>query len=524
MAYSDLNHNQTISFNNLQSAVSQGVFTAKTTIPSGTKQITKSQANTYININTALPSFASKASNQLVTKQDLSGVTSTYDYLMYGVATSYAYKSIDGGATWSILSGSLNFDLDWAAIAGNNTGTYIALICNNQDNQVYISNNGGSSFSTITISSTFTGFSPRGVAMSNSGQYICVSGITAQKAFTFISSNYGASFSLGYEDTTTYNMYSQSGKVSVSGDGQYITAIFSYDVDPGGINSRRPWSFRAYSSNYGSSWTKSGGSEFTKFMDIALDDTGQNQIITADWEKPGFLGTEGIKAFVTNNYGSNWNERYSNTTQWISTGGRRHRNFHTACVSSNGQVMIGVNNNYYEAGQDPEALPPKVITNFNYGQSSFASTEGYYNNMGAALGNITTIGITNGYVGMMIKNLGQFNYSVNGGLSFTPKSSAIYQWTHIYRKAFLINSGGGQTYYTWNLSTPQTSGCLGYGYYPITVYSNSSSFLSGATFYTNPELTNEFDGFGYWYMDSTFENGCTIQIGPAGETFGQSCC
>jgi len=542
MAYSDLNQNQTISLNNLQSGVAQGVFTAKTTIPSGTKQVTKNEANTYINVNTSLPTFVAKSSNQLVTKQDLSGITSTYPYLMYGVASYKGYKSIDGGATWSELTGLTSYDLDWTGIAGDSTGTYIAAICKTQNNQIYISNDGGNTFTATTISTILIGFYPRGVAMSNNGQYISVAGVTIPNptansdinARIAVSDNYGVSFGAGsYTDGAGYDMYYHAGKVSVSGNGQYMTAIFSYSIDPGFPNTTRPWSFRVYSSNYGSTWTKSGGSEFTEFRDIALDDTGQNQIITADWERPGLLGTQGIKAFVTNNYGSTWTERYSNTTQWIRTGGRRHRNFHTASVSGNGQIMIGVNNNYYEAGIDPEALPPKVITNFNYGQSNFASTEGYYNNMGAPLGNITTTGVTNGYVGMMIKDLGQFNYSVNGGTSFTPKSSLAYSWVQIYRKAFLYTGGnggggngggGGQTYYTWYLSQPQNSGCLGYGYYPIVVYSNNPSFLSGATFYTDSSLTNEFDGFGYWYMDSTFENGCTIQIGPAGETFGQTCC
>ena len=69
--WSGLASNQTVSLNNLQNAVNTGVFTAKTTIPAGTKQITKTEANTYVNINTSVSSYASKASNQLVAKQDL---------------------------------------------------------------------------------------------------------------------------------------------------------------------------------------------------------------------------------------------------------------------------------------------------------------------------------------------------------------------------------------------------------------------------------------------------------------------
>lgn len=531
MAYSDLNQNQTVSFNNLQSGVTQGVFTAKTTIPNSTKQVTKAEANTYVNLNTNLPSFVAKASNQLITKQDLSGIVTVTPYLMYGIAGTSGYKSTDGGATWTILSGLPS--LNWTGIAGDSTGTYIALICLTQNNQIYISNNGGTTFNAVTLSYILIGFYATGVSMSKNGQYVCVSGCSTsssdavglnRNARIATSNDYGASFGAGsYTDGTGVNLYNVSGKVSVSGNGQYMTAVFAYRVDPGGVNVPRPWSFRVYSSNYGVSWTKSGGSQYAAFLDIALDNTGQNQLITSDWVEPGTFGTRGIKAFVSNNYGASWTQKYSNTTAYY-LGGAQNSGFISATISDDGQTMVGATNAIVNfEGTDSNSTPARIIASSNYG-NTFSSTDGYTGCVGIAGGDVTTIGITNNFISMPLKNIGQYNYSVNGGVTFTPNSTASIQWTQIYRKAFLINSGGGQTYYTWNLSTPQTSGCLGYGYYPITVYSNSSSFLSGAIFYTNPELTNEFDGFGYWYMDSTFENGCTIQIGPAGETFGQSCC
>ena len=536
MAYSDLNQNQTVSFNNLQSGVSQGVFTAKTTIPSSNRQVTKAQANAYININTSLPSYVSKASNQLITKQDLSGIVTVTPYLMYGVAANYAYKSIDGGATWSVLSGSFGYDLDWTGIAGDSTGNYIALICLTQNNQVYISNNGGTSFNAVTLSYILIGFYPTGVSMSANGQYVCVAGCSTnitqssnRNARIATSNNYGASFGAGsYTDGTGVNLYNASGKISVSGNGQYMTAVFAYNVDPNPqVNIARPWSFRVYSNNYGASWTKSGGSEFFGFLDIALDYFGQNQFLTSDYLKPGVFGSRGIKALVSNDFGSTWTEKYSNTTAYYF-GGSQNSGFVSATISDDGRTMVGATNGqvYFQNLIIP-ALSPRVITSTNYG-STFSSTDGYTGNVGIAGGNITTTGVTNNYIGMMLFNTGQYNYSINGGTSFVPNNSSTIIWSQIYRKAYLYNpgggGGGGQTVYTWYLSTPQTSGCNGYGYYPTVVYSNNPSFLSGATFYSDPGLTYEFDGFGYWYMDSTFENGCTIQIGPAGETFNISCC
>lgn len=77
MPWSTLASNQTVTFNNLQDAVSTGVFTAKTTIPSSNECITKTDANTYVNINTASGGYASKASNQLVYKADLVSTSPT---------------------------------------------------------------------------------------------------------------------------------------------------------------------------------------------------------------------------------------------------------------------------------------------------------------------------------------------------------------------------------------------------------------------------------------------------------------
>lgn len=64
-------NNETISFNNLQNAVNTNVFTAKTTIPVSNEQITKADADTYVNINTSFAPYAAKSSNQLVVKSNL---------------------------------------------------------------------------------------------------------------------------------------------------------------------------------------------------------------------------------------------------------------------------------------------------------------------------------------------------------------------------------------------------------------------------------------------------------------------
>lgn len=442
MAYNDLEFNQTISFNNLQSGVAQGIFTAKTTIPSSSKQITKAEANTYVNINTSLPSYAAKASNQLVTKDDLSGITSTSPYTMYGVAGTAAYKSLDGGNTFTALPG-LTSAYNWTGIAGDSTGTYIAVVTDSANLTVYLSSDGGSTFTAKLISGVIPNFYPTGVAMSNNGQYIGISGLTTslfvsglKQAIVAGSSDYGVSFS-PYTDSLNVEMYqAYPFKISVSGNGQYMTAVYSYEVDPGGINLPRPWSFRIYSTNYGTSWTRSGGSEFSRFFDIALDGTGQNQFLTTDFLRQGIGGLEGIRAYVSNDFGANFVERYSNTRGLFS--GDRRMGFTSATISDNGQVMVGATDEVtFTPVFDSSSYSPLVIASFNSG-SSFAQSDGYNNNAGIAGGTAVTGGITNNYIAMMLKNsIGQFNYSTVGGTSFIPAATTGRPWYQIYRKALL---------------------------------------------------------------------------------------
>jgi len=84
MSWAGIDSNQCVSCENLQNAVSTGVFTLKNTIPSSTpakyKQITRTEAEYYVNINT----IPSKAYNQLVVKSDLGYCTPLpYTSLLY---------------------------------------------------------------------------------------------------------------------------------------------------------------------------------------------------------------------------------------------------------------------------------------------------------------------------------------------------------------------------------------------------------------------------------------------------------
>jgi hypothetical protein len=78
MSWAGIANNQCISFNNLQDAVNTGVFILKATIPVSLEQITKTDANTYVYIDTTYGPYAAKASNQLVVKSDLRDIVLFY--------------------------------------------------------------------------------------------------------------------------------------------------------------------------------------------------------------------------------------------------------------------------------------------------------------------------------------------------------------------------------------------------------------------------------------------------------------
>jgi hypothetical protein len=89
-------NNETISFNNLQNGVDTGVLSQKAAIPVSNEQITKTDANTYVNIDTSFAPYAAKASNQLVVKSNLLSTV-----LVSNIATGAPFFGIANNQTTS---------------------------------------------------------------------------------------------------------------------------------------------------------------------------------------------------------------------------------------------------------------------------------------------------------------------------------------------------------------------------------------------------------------------------------------
>jgi hypothetical protein len=97
MSWVGIANNQTVSFNNLQDAVTNGYFVALAAIPASQEQITKTDASTYANIDTTYGPYAAKASNQLVVKSNLRPISYSYT-IYYNESCFYDGFYIEGGA------------------------------------------------------------------------------------------------------------------------------------------------------------------------------------------------------------------------------------------------------------------------------------------------------------------------------------------------------------------------------------------------------------------------------------------
>lgn len=81
MSWVGIANNQTVSFSNLQDAITNGYFIQKASFSSTSEQITKSDADAKVYLDTGYAPFAGKSNNQLVVKSNLRPVS--YSYTIY---------------------------------------------------------------------------------------------------------------------------------------------------------------------------------------------------------------------------------------------------------------------------------------------------------------------------------------------------------------------------------------------------------------------------------------------------------
>ena len=548
MSYNDLQFNQTISFNNLKSGVDEGYFVAKTTIPVSAKQITKTEANTYVYLNTSLPTYAAKASNQLVVRSNLQGLTNDYPYTIYSANYPLGF-STDGGTTWTPYAWTNPPLGQYVNIAGNQTRTHIAVTDRDLNKQIYISNNSGASFNTVSLSPDIS-FYARSVSMSNDGQYIVVSGLDRNDIplappydndYAYfriaVSSNYGASFT-NYTSPSSYRVGAVSGyseyRISISGNGQYITALFNYD-EPQGFpyDYWRPSTILFQSNNYGATFTASNLFNNALFQGIALSGTGQYQFVTGYWEKRFILSPPeiGIKGYISNDYGANWTQKFEDYNS--NTGGTTYQGLNLTGISENGKSMVATTGYGIPVGVNQDG----TTTDLTYASSDYGATfvrhiigetTDLQNQTGMAVGQYPVIGVTDSYVAIFSFS-NQLTYSVDGGKTqwfFKEMYGGGYA-SRVYNKALNLP----ELPYSYNLYYNTTSGLPTVtGYSTSTdacdlptnsfvVYSNSSSVAVGMKLYYDiygitPIVANPSTGSNTYYRI----NSNAVQFGSDGFT------
>lgn len=303
MSWAGLASNQIVSDTNLADACNTGVFVPKTFIPSTGRELTRTAAQDYAFID----NIVTKSSNQLVAKSDLNKYVACaygpYNQYVYATDGDRVYKSNNGGFTFSFYT-ALPYSPGvyvYTALAASSTGQYV-IAGSNLSNVVYVSNDFGASFTSVTVTgpSPFTTFYIADIDMSESGQYIAISGKTssgesAGQITIASSNNYGVSFSvytggyLGGNGTRT--------SVAVSGDGSCMSYV--------ALNASTGNSWRYYSTNYGSTYTFGGVSGSSLFTDIAMSYTGQYQMLVNYGTNPSVGG----QIYVSNNFGSGFSVR-----------------------------------------------------------------------------------------------------------------------------------------------------------------------------------------------------------------------
>lgn len=273
MSWASIATNQTISCNNLQDAVTTGVLCLKSAIPVSTKQITKTEANTYVNLYPNYPPYVAKAVNQLVVKSDLPN--------QLGYATRFsnnAYRTYDGGNNWVTITPS-GLASTISDVACSSTGNYVTLLLENSN--VYYSSDYGNTWGSV-------GFTPNAatfIAMSKDGQYqtLCRYG-----DYLYRSTNWGINWAQ-VTSAGARNWYA----IAISSSGQYQTA---------GDGSSSGYIYR--STDYGVSFTPltSAGARYWMWG-AAMSNTGQYQYI---------IGNDGLTAPFTSqiyrstDYGATW--------------------------------------------------------------------------------------------------------------------------------------------------------------------------------------------------------------------------
>lgn len=269
--------------------------------------------NKYTQFQTILttPSFISVATD--ITGTYIGGVTGSIG----ATNSNLVYLSSNGGSSWSTISIETNLN----CISINNTGQYIAVAA--LGGKIHVSNNYGSTWSSITSGS---GYLWNCIKVSSTGQYMVAGPLGYQ---IFYSTNYGVNWTASSTIYGTANWFSfcmnsnatqiyvasESGVLKSTNFGSTWSVISNYDSMSIACNSNGTqillgtYDQGVYLSiNSGTTWintnlptTKNGSS----VQYNAVSSSSSGQYLVASNVISSNISSGNI--YFSNNYGSNWN-------------------------------------------------------------------------------------------------------------------------------------------------------------------------------------------------------------------------
>ena len=272
MSWKSIAGNQTVSRANLQNAIDTGVFIQKNGVP-GTepnREITKANAQDYVNTWELYPPFRNKTSNQLPVKSNLA------------VQSNIVYAVPAGDP--AILIGNTN--RNWLCYIGGFGGANWGFVASSTDNvcilggkrheagneNAYLSIDCGESFTRLDTIITNNDSSMAG-AMSQYGNYIIVTrqvgAFGSQRAYIYLTQNFGVSWQVGYHDSVDYNFNG----AAMSSSGIYATVLGS----DGGIY--YVWTSTSFATSYIRTDLCSGVKQLVGDC-VGMSKSGQYQLLT----------------------------------------------------------------------------------------------------------------------------------------------------------------------------------------------------------------------------------------------------
>jgi len=383
MAFTSLASNQAVSYTNLQDAVNNGIFTLVSAITSTGQESTKSYVGAHVSgFNINYPSFANKATNQLVVQGDIYNTGNFILDAAYGMSFTSMTGSVGGLPTFT-----------FPVTTGNTTLTYKNTIA----------------AQTITLGITGTRVSPpqKVVLLVNGIQVDCqdltVNGVQT-KVLTLPNTIYAPSsikISMNLSACVVAPPIVFTTSVSVA---SISRTTGQYQIVGLGSNESYPYvaNYICTSSDYGATWTKR--TPYGYWLTVSISDDGQYML----------AGDNSGYAYISNNYGVTWTQTLSYPTTFLTP----NQSFVGSAISNAGTYM------YLSTTTANGSYTPKFLVSTNQGASwsdvSWGSINSNYNRPTFGL----TISSTGQYVFAGFLKINIPNWEANVAISSNSGSTA----------------------------------------------------------------------------------------------------